>query len=103
MKRLRLLFLGILAITCFEFVYYPGHTYLAGESQNLVAMMERLRTPGFLSRDLVATNPNLTYTIYDETTLFLCRVTRTQRTPGIGYRRADQCRGCPSRLTARAD
>ncbi len=28
-----------------------------------------------MSRDLAAINPNLTYTIYDEVTLFLCRIT----------------------------
>ncbi|MFL6353826.1 MAG: hypothetical protein ACJ74Z_18530 [Bryobacteraceae bacterium] len=34
-------------------------------------MLERLDAPGYLSRDLVATDPHLTYTIYDEVTLFL--------------------------------
>ncbi len=34
-------------------------------------MLERLDAPGYLSRDLVATHPLLTYTIYDEVTLFL--------------------------------
>jgi hypothetical protein len=36
-----------------------------------VPMLERLDAPGYLSRDLVATHPILTYTIYDEVTLFL--------------------------------
>ena len=75
MRRSLLLLLGICAITYLEFSFYPGHTFLEGETQPLVAMMERLQSPGFLSRDLAAINPNLTYTIYDEVTLFLCRVT----------------------------
>lgn len=75
MRRSLLLLTGIIAITYAEFAVYPGHTYLAGESQPLVAMMERLNAHGFLSRDLTATSPNLTYTIYDEVTLFLCRAT----------------------------
>jgi hypothetical protein len=33
-------------------------------------MIERLASPGFLSRDLVATHPNVTYTVYDEIALF---------------------------------
>jgi hypothetical protein len=37
-------------------------------------MLERLDSPGYLSRDLVATYPVLTYTIYDEVTLFLHNV-----------------------------
>ncbi|MBV9225919.1 MAG: hypothetical protein JOY85_17935, partial [Acidobacteriaceae bacterium] len=39
-------------------------------------MLERLDAPGFLSRDLVAISPHLTYTIYDEVTLFLHRLTK---------------------------
>jgi len=38
-------------------------------------MLERLDAPGYLSRDLVATHPHLTYTIYDEVTLFIHAVT----------------------------
>ena len=34
-------------------------------------MLEHLASPGLLSRDLVATHPNFTYTIYDEAALFL--------------------------------
>jgi hypothetical protein len=34
-------------------------------------MLERLDAPGYLSRDLVATHPHLTYTIYDEVALFV--------------------------------
>jgi hypothetical protein len=64
-------FAGLLAVTWLEFQYYPGHSYLQGETQFYVPMLERLDTPGFLSRDLVATNPTFAYTIYDEVTLFL--------------------------------
>ncbi|MBV9759306.1 MAG: hypothetical protein JO340_01970 [Acidobacteriaceae bacterium] len=71
MQRALLLILGIAAITAFEFEVFPGHTYLQGDSQLLVPVLERLDTPGYLSRDLVATNPHVTYTIYDEVTLFL--------------------------------
>ena len=74
MLRALLLISGVLAISLAEYVWYPGHTYLQADSQSGVAMLERLDSPGFLSRDLVATNPNLTYTIYDEVTLFLHRI-----------------------------
>jgi len=71
MRRALLLALSLAAITCAEFVIFPGHTYLQGSTQLYVPMLERLDAPGYLSRDLVATHPNLTYTIYDEVTLFL--------------------------------
>ncbi len=75
MRRALLFFAGIIALTYFEYFYYPGHSYLAGTSQVTVAALERLDQPGLLSRDLAATNPNLTYTIYDEVTLLLHRAT----------------------------
>jgi hypothetical protein len=71
MRRALLLALAFSAITFIEFEIFPGHTYLQGKTQLYIPMLERLDTPGFLSRDLVATHPNLSYTIYDEVTLFL--------------------------------
>jgi uncharacterized membrane protein YkgB len=68
MRRALLILLGLLVVTWFEFQVYPGHSYLQGETQLLVPMLERLDTPGFLSRDLVAANPTFAYTIYDEIT-----------------------------------
>lgn len=71
MRRLLLVCAAIAAITWIEFQVFPGHTYLEGDTQLYVPMLQRLDTPGYLSRDLVATHPNLTFTIYDELTLFL--------------------------------
>ena len=71
MRRVLLLALGVAAVTAFQFEVFPGHTYLRGATQLYVPMLERLDTPGYLSRDLVAAHPSLTYTIYDEATLFL--------------------------------
>ncbi|HEY7304427.1 MAG TPA: hypothetical protein VH601_09950 [Bryobacteraceae bacterium] len=71
MRRALLLALAFSAITCVEFQVFPSHTYLEGSTQLYVPMLERLDAPGFLSRDLVATHPNLSYTAYDEATLFL--------------------------------
>jgi len=68
MRRGLLILLALLVVTWFEFQVYPGHSYLQGETQLLVPMLERLDTPGFLSRDLVAPNPTFTFTIYDEIT-----------------------------------
>lgn len=71
MRRALLLAVAFLAIVLVEFESFPGHTYLQGKTQLYVPMLERLDTPGFLSRDLVATHSNLSYTVYDEVTLFM--------------------------------
>ncbi len=71
MRRYALLLFGIVTATWLQFEFFPGHTYLEGGSQNYVPVLERLDTPGYLSRDLVATHTDVAYTIYDEITLFL--------------------------------
>ena len=82
MRRALLLLLGIVAITWLEFEIFPGHSYLEGATQIYLPVLERLDTPGFLSRDLVATHPHVSYTIYDEVTLFL------REAGGIGFKTA---------------
>jgi len=77
MRRLLWLCLALAAIGWLEFQIFPGHTYLHSATQIYVPMLERMDSPGYLSRDLVATNPNLSYTIYDEVTLFLHREARS--------------------------
>ena len=71
MKRAAAVALGILLLAWLSCAVYPGHTYLAGPSQLYLPILERLAAPGFLSRDLVAIYPNVTYTAYDEITLLL--------------------------------
>ncbi|MGI9069749.1 MAG: hypothetical protein ACR2JB_00085 [Bryobacteraceae bacterium] len=71
MRRALLLCVGIVSVTWLGFKIVPGHTYLQADTQIYVPMLERLDAPGYLSRDLVATHSHLTYTIYDEVTLFL--------------------------------
>jgi hypothetical protein len=74
MWRAPVTFTALLCIALFEFSYFPGHTYLASSSQVYVAGLEHLRTPGYLSRDLAATHPSFTLTVYDELTLFLTSI-----------------------------
>jgi hypothetical protein len=74
MRHAVLVAFGILAIAACSFFVHPGHTWLQDESLALLPGVERLDSPGLLSRDLVATHPNVTYTIYDEATLSLRRL-----------------------------
>ena len=71
MFRASLLCLAIFAAAWLEFEIFPGHSYLEGNTQLYVPMLERIDAPGLLSRDLVATNPTLSLTAYDEATLLL--------------------------------
>src|SRR5690349_21513104 len=71
MRRAFPLLLGVVAVTWLEYQFFPGHTYLEGDTQIYLPILERLDAPGFLSRDLVATHPNVTHTIYDEITVAL--------------------------------
>ncbi len=66
----RLLWAGAIAILALlSFFVFPGHSYLAGDSQVYLPILERLSNPVLLERDIVASRPNLAYTWYDEITL----------------------------------
>ncbi|MBV8552721.1 MAG: hypothetical protein JOY54_15595 [Acidobacteriaceae bacterium] len=82
MRRALLVFLGLVLFTWLGFELFPGHTYLKGPTQLYLPMLERLENPGYLSRDLVATHPSVTYTVYDEITLFL------RQGAGVNFRAA---------------
>lgn len=73
MKAL-LLLAGIILFTWLGYAFFPGHTYLQSDTQIYLPILERLDSPGFLSRDSVAARPHVAFTIYDEVALFLHRV-----------------------------
>ena len=58
---------AILALTLLTYEF-PGHTYLQSDTQIYVPMFEHIENPSALARDLSATRPHLTFTIYDEVT-----------------------------------
>lgn len=66
---------AIIALTLLSFFQFPGHTWLRQDTQIYVPMLERLWDPGVLGRDLVATRPHMTFTIYDEAAIGLRRLT----------------------------
>src|SRR5487761_1908875 len=74
---MKALWLGAAAvlITLFGFFLFPGHTYLQSDTQIYLPMLERLNNPALFTRDIVALRPHLSLTIYDETALWLKRLT----------------------------
>lgn len=67
----------IVALTLLGCFAFPGHTYLHSDTQIYVPMLEHIWDPATYPRDLVATKPHLSYTLYDEIAIALRWVTRT--------------------------
>jgi hypothetical protein len=63
---------GLALLTYFQF---PGHTWLQQDTQIYEPILQHLRDPGALDRDLVVQYPHVSYTLYDEITLGLKRLT----------------------------
>jgi hypothetical protein len=66
---------AVALLTLLSFFQFPGHTFLQQDTQIYIPMLEHIRNPSALAGDLVATRPHLSFTIYDEVTLGLSRLT----------------------------
>jgi hypothetical protein len=71
---------GILALTALTWFEFPGHTWLQQDTQIYVPILEHLRDPAVLRRDMLVERPHVSFTLYDETARGLARVT------GLGFR-----------------
>jgi len=71
---------GILAIAALTWAQFPGHTWLQQDTQIYVPILEHLRDPSVLRRDILAAHPHVSFTLYDEAARGLARVT------GLGFR-----------------
>ena len=71
---------GILAITALTWFEFPGHTWLQQDTQIYVPILEHLRDPAVLRRDILVSSPHVSFTLYDETARALARIT------GLGFR-----------------
>jgi hypothetical protein len=67
----------IVSLTLLGFVTIPGHTFLHSDTQIYVPMLEHIWDPSTFPRDLIATKPHLSYTLYDEIAIALRWLTRT--------------------------
>ncbi|MCX6622060.1 MAG: hypothetical protein NTY38_13520 [Acidobacteria bacterium] len=73
-KRIFVL-LTLAVFTLVGYSRFPGHTYLQQDSLVYVPMFQHLDDSSVLTRDLVATRPHLAFTIYDEVSINLARMT----------------------------
>ena len=67
--------LAIAGLALLTFFQFPGHTWLQQDTQIYQPILEHLRDPGTLDRDLVVQYPHVSFTLYDELALGVQRVT----------------------------
>ena len=66
---------SLIAINYLGYFVFPGHSYLGSDTQIYLPMLERIWDPTLLAKDLVAVNPHVSFTIYDELAVFSRTVT----------------------------
>ena len=64
-----------LALALLTFFQFPGHTYLQQDSQIYLPILEHLRDPSILQNDILAQQPHVAFTLYDEIARFLRALT----------------------------
>ena len=62
-----------LALALLTFFQFPGHTWLQQDSQIYVPILENQRDLTVLRNDMLAQQPHVAYTVYDEVAIFLSR------------------------------
>jgi len=76
MTRQRLLVAAaVVAFTLLGYFQFPGHTYLQSDTQVYLPILEHLWNPSVLASDLLAREPHVSFTVYDEAALWLRRWT----------------------------
>lgn len=67
---------GVFAIlTALGLFIFPGHTFLLSDTQIYLPLFEHLRNPALFTNELILNGAHLSFTIYDEVTLALSRLT----------------------------
>ncbi len=66
---------AIILLTVLTFFQFPGHTWLQSDTQIYAPIMEHMRDPSVLGKDILVQRPHVAYTLYDETAVGLARVT----------------------------
>ncbi len=69
-----------LALALLTFFQFPGHTWLQQDTQIYVPILEHLRDPAVLRNEILAQQPHVAFTIYDEAARVLRAVS------GLGFR-----------------
>jgi hypothetical protein len=62
-------------LTALSFFRFPGHTILQSDTQIYIPILEHIWDPTTFTRDIMATRPHVSFTLYDEVALALRAVT----------------------------
>ena len=60
-----------LGLALLSFFVFPGHTWLQQDTQIYLPILEHLRNPAALRNDILAQQPHVAFTLYDEAALVL--------------------------------
>jgi hypothetical protein len=71
---------GILLLNALTWFEFPGHTWLQQDTQIYAPILEHLRDPAVLRRDILVASPQVSFTLYDEIARGLRAVS------GLGFR-----------------
>ena len=66
---------AIVLLTLLTFFQFPGHTWLQSDTQIYAPILEHMRDPSVLGKDILAERPHVAFTLYDEAALALARLT----------------------------
>src|ERR1700758_1635985 len=66
---------AVALLALLSFFQFPGHTWLQQDSQIYTPILEHLRDPTVLAKDILVERPHVTFTLYDECALALRRLT----------------------------
>lgn len=75
MTKKLLLCACFLALAAIGFFHFPGHTILQSDTQIYLPILEHYWDSSLLARDLVAVNPHVSFTAYDEVAIGLRHLT----------------------------
>jgi hypothetical protein len=62
-------------LTLLTYFQFPGHTWLQSDMQIYAPILEHLRDPAVLSKDILVERPHVAFTIFDEVAVTLARIT----------------------------
>lgn len=65
----------VVLLTALTYFIFPGHTYLQQDTQIYLPMLQKLEDGSLFQRDLLTSRPHMAWTIYDEATLWIHRLT----------------------------
>ena len=65
---------AVVAFTLLSYAVFPGRLYIHNDTQIYLPILERFYDSSLFAKDLIATQPHVSFTIYDEVALFARRV-----------------------------